>query len=294
MNRMFSLPHCGTVVPVPTIGRVDMNITTLLSFHFPNRIPWLDHKTFLIHTWLQTLINSSHLDPNLFYLYKLYHMQVSCIWSSTFIITNYSDAECQSSMYNSLNSIWIFIQSGCIAFTTAFCVFGRCQDCHWLKSYAHFSLINMNVLDKILSMDALVSMKKSILHSLGLLLLCWLTAFYYDLLVIPSSLNDISFPGMNVCLAALVRYLIANLNWWHLSPSFLVPISGWNEAHIWTNLERDIYCCVQEGLSLISNWHLANIVEWVGGYQSDLKPSMSEDINYIFDRIFRNWYTQTQ
>ncbi len=83
--------------------------------------------------------------------------------------------------------------------------------------------------------------KKWIWYLFCLLLLQYLTGLYKDLLQTPPSSKHTFLPKMKVLTAASFNCVRKFLNWWHLSPSLLTPLSGWNVAQTWMNLVCDIY-----------------------------------------------------
>ncbi len=99
------------------------------------------------------------------------------------------------------------------------------KDQEELKYHSYFFLMYIDAINEI-------SMEKSTIYLSGLLLLYCLTGLYFDLFGMLPSSNDISLPRMDVYVASLLKWIVALINWWKLSPSLKILLSGYNAAHI--------------------------------------------------------------
>ncbi len=198
----------------------------------------------MIPPLLQTLINSSPLDPNLSYWYKLYYKLVSCIlsleWQTNLVLnTDYSCITLWIHLY--LYTVWMEV----LHLQLLFMLLGDSKDLWKLKCFALFSLIKVNVIDEIISIGCISKYEKNnpVLIWLAVIVLSDCITIWFACYTTPS--KDIF--SLNKCTHCCFVEMFAWIShWWYLSPSWLVPLSRWKAACIWSNIEWDVYHCVQE------------------------------------------------
>ncbi len=116
------------MIPLPTIWKENMTGATLLSFHWPNKIPSIKSKWTFGAPFQIFMMIHHRLIPSLFSWWEYFLMQ----WSYAESYTLWKDPRQNNRItiihIKFLNSVWsLYSLVDTISFTAAFCIFGRFQ-----------------------------------------------------------------------------------------------------------------------------------------------------------------------